>query len=105
MWEIRELPEFNGDPEWSTVIRTEHTVDAPWQEMAENGVDSAHFRYVHNTAEVPVMESYETGFPGTQMRSQPEVPHAPRRHGGPDRLRADRAGRGHRALQPASSTR
>ena len=44
MWEIRELPEFNGDPEWSTVIRTAHTVDAPWQEMAENGVDSAHFR-------------------------------------------------------------
>ena len=51
------------------MIRTEHTVDAPWQEMAENGVDSAHFRFVHNTAEVPVMESYETGFPGTKMRS------------------------------------
>ena len=45
-------------------MRTAHTVDAPWQEMAENGVDSAHFRFVHNTAEVPVMESYETGFPG-----------------------------------------
>ena len=73
-WEIRELPEFNGDPEWSTVIRTVHTVDAPWQEMAENGVDSAHFRYVHNTAEVPEMESYETGFPGTQMRSSQKFP-------------------------------
>ena len=73
-WEIRELPEFHGDPEWSTVIRTAHTVDAPWQEMAENGVDSAHFRYVHNTAEVPEMESYETGFPGTQMRSSQKFP-------------------------------
>ena len=71
---IRELPEFNGDPEWSTVIRTEHTVETPWQEMAENGVDSAHFRFVHNTAEVPVMESYETGFPGTQMRSCQKFP-------------------------------
>jgi hypothetical protein len=37
--------------------------------MAENGVDSAHFRFVHNTAEVPVLESYETGFPWTKMRS------------------------------------
>ena len=73
-WEIPDLPEFNGDPAWSTVIRTEHTVDAPWQEMAENGVDSAHFRYVHNTAEVPVMETYETGFPGTQMRSSQKFP-------------------------------
>src|SRR5215207_7497945 len=27
-WEIPELPEFNGDPEWSTVIRTAHTVEA-----------------------------------------------------------------------------
>ena len=42
--------------------------------MAENGVDSAHFRYVHNTAEVPEMESYETGFPGTQMRSSQKFP-------------------------------
>ena len=32
-----------------------------WQEMAENGVDSAHFRYVHNTATVPELEQYETG--------------------------------------------
>ena len=73
-WEIPELAEFNGDPEWSTVIRTAHVVDAPWQEMAENGVDSAHFRYVHNTAEVPEMESYETGFPGAQMRSSQKFP-------------------------------
>ena len=104
-WEIRELPEFNGDPEWSTVIRTEHTVEAPWQEMAENGVDSAHFRYVHNTAEVPVMESYETGFPGTQMRSSQKFPTPARRDGGSHRLRADRARRRHRPLQRASSTR
>ncbi len=69
MWEIPALPEFHGDPEWSTVIRTEHTVEAPWQEMAENGVDSAHFRFVHNTADVPELVSYETGFPGSIMKS------------------------------------
>ena len=86
MWEIPELPEFNGDPEWSTVIRTEHTVDAAWQEMAENGVDSAHFRYVHNTAEVPEIESYETGVPGLADALVPEVPHPARGDGGSHRL-------------------
>ena len=74
MWEIPALPEFNGDPEWSTVIRTAHTVEAAWQEMAENGVDSAHFAFVHNTAEVPELESYECGFPGSQMRSSQKFP-------------------------------
>ena len=74
-WDVPEVPEFNGDPEWSTVIRTEHVVDAAWQEMAENGVDSAHFRYVHNTAEVPELESYDTDtFPYSQMRSSQKFP-------------------------------
>ena len=35
-------------------------VQAGIQEMAENAVDSAHFRYVHNTAEVPEIEKYES---------------------------------------------
>jgi phenylpropionate dioxygenase-like ring-hydroxylating dioxygenase large terminal subunit len=75
MWEVPEVPEFNGDPEWSTVIRTEHVIQAAWQEMAENGVDSAHFRYVHNTAEVPELESYDTDtFPISQMRSSQKFP-------------------------------
>ena len=77
----------------------------PWQEMAENGVDSAHFRYVHNTAEVPEMESYETGFPGTQMRSSQKFP-TPRgvMEG---RIDSEPSGPGivARALQRASSTR
>ena len=51
-----------------------YEVDTTIQEMAENGVDSAHFRYVHNTAEVPVMESYETGFPMSQMKSNQKFP-------------------------------
>ncbi|HEY9556891.1 MAG TPA: Rieske 2Fe-2S domain-containing protein, partial [Acidimicrobiales bacterium] len=75
MWEVPELAEFTDDPEWSTVIRTEHVIDAAWQEMAENGVDSAHFRYVHGTAEVPVMQSYDTSeFPYSQMRSSQKFP-------------------------------
>ena len=75
LWEVPEIPEFNGDPEWSTVIRTEHVVDAAWQEMAENGVDSAHFRFVHNTAEVPELETYDTStFPFSEMRSRQRFP-------------------------------
>jgi nitrite reductase/ring-hydroxylating ferredoxin subunit len=75
LWEVPLVPEFNGDPEWSTVIRTEHEIEAAWQEMAENGVDSAHFRYVHNTAEVPELELYDTDtFPCSQMRSSQKFP-------------------------------
>ena len=41
-----------------------------WLEgMAENAVDSAHFRFVHNTASVPTLDSYEPGFPISTMRS------------------------------------
>lgn len=75
MWEVPEVPEFADDPDWSTVIRTEHVIGAAWQEMAENGVDAAHFRYVHNTAEVPELEMYDTDtFPFSQMRSSQKFP-------------------------------
>src|SRR5207249_11156580 len=62
------------DPDWSTDIRMSYEIETTWQEMAENGVDSAHFRFVHNTAMVPELESYETGFPESQMRSSQKFP-------------------------------
>ena len=68
-WEIPEVPELNGHPDWSTLMRTSYEIEASVQEMAENAVDSAHFRYVHNTATVPVLEEYTTGFPEAVMRS------------------------------------
>lgn len=75
MWEVPEIPAFDADDtEYSTMITTSHVIDACWQEMAENGVDSAHFRYVHDTAEVPELESYETGFPDADMRSSQRFP-------------------------------
>lgn len=74
MWEIPEVPEMSDHPDWSTLIRTEHTIDAAIQEMAENAVDSAHFRYVHNTATVPEIEEYTTGFPEAVMRSSQKFP-------------------------------
>jgi phenylpropionate dioxygenase-like ring-hydroxylating dioxygenase large terminal subunit len=74
MWDVPTFPEFTDDPDWSTDIRTSYEVETTWQEMAENGVDSAHFRYVHNTATVPELASYETGFPTSQMRSSQKFP-------------------------------
>ena len=66
-WEIPELAEFADDS--ATVITREFRIEAAWQELAENGVDSAHFRYVHHTADVPVLELYETDGPLAKMRS------------------------------------
>lgn len=57
-WEPPEVPEI-GSGDFSGPKRTRHTVQAGVQEMGENGVDAAHFRYVHNVAEVPVIERYE----------------------------------------------
>jgi phenylpropionate dioxygenase-like ring-hydroxylating dioxygenase large terminal subunit len=74
MWEMPEVPELAGDADWSTVIRTSYVIDAAIQEMAENSVDSAHFRYVHNTASVPEIQEYTTGFPEAVMRSSQKFP-------------------------------
>lgn len=69
-WEIPEVPEFGDDPEWSEASHRFFTIETAWQEMAENGVDAAHFRYVHGTAEVPVLERYEPDGYGSHMRSK-----------------------------------
>lgn len=69
MWDIPEFEEYSGNGDYADVIRRRFDIEAAWQEMAENGVDSAHFRYVHNTAEVPVLESYEPDGPLARMRS------------------------------------
>ena len=70
LWEIPHVPEFDDDPEWSDAEHRYFTIDTAWQEMAENGVDAAHFRYVHGTAEVPVLERYEPDGHGSHMRSR-----------------------------------
>lgn len=74
MWESPSFPEFEDDPSWSAVMATSYEIETTWQEMAENGVDSAHFRYVHDTATVPELDSYETGFPVSAMRSSQKFP-------------------------------
>ena len=74
LWEIPEIPEFNDADGFTEMVTRTYQIEAPWQDLAENGVDSAHFRYVHNTAEVPVLDSYETDGPTTKMRSTQKFP-------------------------------
>jgi 3-ketosteroid 9alpha-monooxygenase subunit A len=57
-WEIPEVAEL-GSPDWTPPERREWTIQSAAQEMAENTVDPAHFRYVHRTNTVPETESAE----------------------------------------------
>lgn len=51
-WEVEVLPEA-GDPAWTDYDVYEWNIFGNMQNMAENGVDGAHFRYVHGTATMP----------------------------------------------------
>jgi nitrite reductase/ring-hydroxylating ferredoxin subunit len=73
-WEIPVVPEFNDTEQFTEMVRRTYSVEAPWQDLAENGVDSAHFRFVHNTEEVPVLDSYEMEGPISRMRSSQKFP-------------------------------
>jgi phenylpropionate dioxygenase-like ring-hydroxylating dioxygenase large terminal subunit len=54
-FDIPQLPEAQSD-EWSTPERYEWTIQSQIQELGENGVDSAHFRYVHGSLNIPSAE-------------------------------------------------
>jgi 3-ketosteroid 9alpha-monooxygenase subunit A len=73
-WEIPELEEFNSAEGFSPVVTRQYIVHAAWQELAENGADSAHFRYVHNTEVVPEIEEYVADGPHALMRSSQKFP-------------------------------
>jgi nitrite reductase/ring-hydroxylating ferredoxin subunit len=73
-WEIPEIPEFNDPENYSPMQRRTVEIPAAWQEIAENQVDSAHFRYVHNTEQVPEVTLYETDGPLARMRSIQKFP-------------------------------
>lgn len=51
-WEPPVLPEYGSD-EWTPYEKRRWKIKSRNQEMAENATDSAHFRYVHGTPEVP----------------------------------------------------
>ena len=73
-FELPEVEEFENTEEWTEPIRRSFTIEAPWQELAENGVDAAHFRYVHNTEMVPELERYDTDGYRSTMRSAQKFP-------------------------------
>ncbi|MGZ6964917.1 MAG: Rieske 2Fe-2S domain-containing protein [Acidimicrobiia bacterium] len=73
-WEIPEIPEFNDPEHYAPMLQRSFDIPAAWQEIAENGVDSAHFRYVHNTDQLPELELYETEGPLARMRSVQKFP-------------------------------
>ena len=59
-YELPELPEW-GSPEWTAPeVRSFEARTHP-QEMAENIVDSVHFRFVHGTPEIPPMQAEAQG--------------------------------------------
>jgi hypothetical protein len=62
------VPEY-ADPDWSDTITRVIEIPAAWQEIAENSVDLAHFRYLHNTDSVPEARSYETDGPVARVRT------------------------------------
>jgi 3-ketosteroid 9alpha-monooxygenase subunit A len=51
-WEVPVVPEY-GDEEWTPYDCRDWTIRTHNQEMAENAVDSAHFRYLHGTSNLP----------------------------------------------------
>jgi phenylpropionate dioxygenase-like ring-hydroxylating dioxygenase large terminal subunit len=73
-WELPDLAEFNGASDVAPMLTRDYVVSAAWQEMAENAVDSAHFRFVHNTETVPEIETYEQDGPRASMRSLQRFP-------------------------------
>lgn len=69
-FEVIENPEVD-DPDWVPLERYTWTFDSNPQEIAENGVDVAHFKYIHKMDAVPEGEStYE----GVIRRSMAEGP-------------------------------
>jgi 3-ketosteroid 9alpha-monooxygenase subunit A len=68
-WDIPVIAEI-GDPGWSDFYTSSYVIRTVPQEMSENGVDPAHFRYVHGTDTVAEIESYETDGPCSKMLSK-----------------------------------
>ena len=51
-WEVPNVVEY-GDEAWTDYEKRRWTIRTRNQEMAENAVDSAHFRFLHGTQNIP----------------------------------------------------
>ncbi|MGZ8734159.1 MAG: Rieske 2Fe-2S domain-containing protein [Acidimicrobiia bacterium] len=73
LWDVPVFEEV-GTPAFSDYYKSSYTIGTILQEMAENAVDPAHFRYVHGTDQVAECESYETaGHTATMLSKQTYV--------------------------------
>ncbi|NNC38086.1 MAG: (2Fe-2S)-binding protein [Acidimicrobiales bacterium] len=59
-WDVEEFDQVH-DKDWTDFDKYEWIVHGPVQNMAENGVDAAHFKYIHGTASFP---DYDIEFDG-----------------------------------------
>jgi len=51
-WELPDIPDLEAEG-WLDIVYHKATIRSHPQEMAENVVDSAHFRYVHGNPDIP----------------------------------------------------
>jgi phenylpropionate dioxygenase-like ring-hydroxylating dioxygenase large terminal subunit len=72
-WEVQEVTDIDGGDYYGPKRWTQ-VVQAGIQEMGENAVDSAHFRYVHNVADVPEIIRYEHDGHRSYMESNQKFP-------------------------------
>lgn len=59
-WEPPAVPEYESE-DWTDYWRRDWVVASCAQEMAENSVDPAHFKYVHRTADLPAARARSEG--------------------------------------------
>lgn len=72
-WAVPTVAE-HADPDYTDYQVSAHTIGTVIQEMAENAVDPAHFRYVHGTDQVAEVEEYRTeGHTSTMLSRQTYV--------------------------------
>jgi len=68
LWQLGQVTEW-GDDDYTEPQRRQWEVAAPWQEIAENALDLAHFPYLHGTGMLPVLDSYEADGPLARVRT------------------------------------
>jgi 3-ketosteroid 9alpha-monooxygenase subunit A len=64
MWELMRNPVI-GDPDWGPLVKMEWIFHTAGQVLGDNGVDVAHFKFVHGTLTVP---DYKFEFDGYERR-------------------------------------
>ena len=69
LWEVKDFPETN-DPDWTEYERQEWMVFGSIQNMAENGVDAAHFQFIHGVKSAP---DYDFAFDGHERTARVEA--------------------------------